>query len=330
MPKNHSRIEPFLEWLACPYCGAGFFLNEDFLQCSECDNNFPIVRGVPRFTDSDSYVASFSTEWLSNRETQLARRVGETYQILDFEMRSGLKVSEPPNVTLEAGCGAGRHTELLARRGWKMISTDLSLSVESAYANLKSHENILVIQADLNSLPIKYGSVDAIFSLGVIHHTPNPRKSFASLRRHLKPGGRMSISVYSDEGTLTKMQNRIGNLYRFAVKGTSPATLYRVVERSSRIVRLPAILYKDPLRWSTDRFIQGNKAKLNLVNVLSFLVPPMALLPDPQWRILNTFDYLSPRFASKHTYSEVLSWFKQEGFEEARPLPIPVSVTGTL
>src|SRR5437879_12957875 len=33
-------------------------------------------------------------------------------------------------------------------------------------------------------------------SLGVLHHTPDPRRAFASLPRVLKPGGRLTITVY--------------------------------------------------------------------------------------------------------------------------------------
>jgi hypothetical protein len=44
--------------------------------------------------------------------------------------------------------------------------------------------------------------------------------------------------------------------------------------------------------------------------------------------VLDTFDWYSPRYQSKHDYDEVVSWFVEAGLQRIERLPYPVSVRG--
>jgi len=312
--------------LSCPRCYDLLSLKGNLLSCKRCDKAYPIIRGIPRFVESDFYTRSFSIEWIMHRETQLSKNIGEKYQILDFELRTGFKVSSVPSgLVLDAGCGAGRHSELLARFGWRIVAVDLSLSVETAYNNLRHYDNVLVVQADLNNLPFRNDIFERIFSLGVLHHTPNPKYTFKRLSRHVKTSGLMSVSVYSDEGLLIKIHNRYGEIYRKLASRLDAWALYNVISRTLPKMPLPYHLYKVPI----ERFVRHkNRPELTPTNILSMFIPFLSFAPNLDWRILDTYDYLSPKFASKHTYNEVVSWFKTAGFVDIKKLPIPVSVTG--
>lgn len=325
-----NHIQKFLDVLMCPRCGGEFSIISKSLVCGSCNSSYLIVNGIPRFVENDAYVESFSLEWLTFPTTQLARKIGEAYQIMDFELRTGLAVKNPPAIALEAGCGAGRHTELLARHGWRLISVDLSKAVESAYENVKDYDNVLVIQADLNSLPLKAQAFDVVFSLGVLHHTPNPFNTFRSIKTHLKLGGSLSVSVYSDEGILIKLRNRIGDVYRWFGKRLKHESLLKLDTSFLNIFKLPEKYYTPPLDINLQDRQPGWKPKLTLANIFAILVPPLSFAPDLDWRILDTFDYLTPTYASYHTYSEVTEWFKREGFSLIENLRIPVSVKGIL
>jgi hypothetical protein len=54
----------------------------------------------------------------------------------------------------------------------------------------------------------------------------------------------------------------------------------------------------------------------------------MAFHDDPQWRVLDTFDWYSPWYQSKHTYEEVFRWFEDAGLEDLRVILQPISVSG--
>ena len=46
-------------------------------------------------------------------------------------------------------------------------------------------------------LPFAPESFDYIYSIGVLHHTPDCEQAFKGLPRLLKPGGRIAIWLYS-------------------------------------------------------------------------------------------------------------------------------------
>jgi hypothetical protein len=43
---------------------------------------------------------------------------------------------------------------------------------------------------------------------------------------------------------------------------------------------------------------------------------PFVNLPDSKWSILDTFDSVTPVYASTHKYSEVLEWVTSQGFNK--------------
>ena len=102
-------------------------------------------------------------------------------------------------VVLEGGCGKGRHTQLAASWGARdIISFDLSDAVETAFAATRSLENAHIIQADIYHLPLRR-VFDYAFSVGVLHHLPDPRGGFVALAAKVKPGGHISAWVYGAE-----------------------------------------------------------------------------------------------------------------------------------
>jgi SAM-dependent methyltransferase len=100
---------------------------------------------------------------------------------------------------LVGGCGKGRHTQLAARWGAReVIGVDLSAAVESAFAATRNLPNVHIVQADIYQLPVA-PVFDYAFSVGVLHHLPDPRSGFVSLASKVKPGGHISAWVYGAE-----------------------------------------------------------------------------------------------------------------------------------
>jgi hypothetical protein len=61
---------------------------------------------------------------------------------------------------------------------------------------------------------------------------------------------------------------------------------------------------------------------------LLYLVLPISLHPKAAMRVLDTFDWYSPSYQSKHTYEEVFRWFESCGLEALRVLHEPIAVRG--
>jgi SAM-dependent methyltransferase len=201
-----------LQYLACPDCGgeiellstvkeeAGEVLEGD-LCCRSCARHFPVVRGVPRFADlseveKDKAATAENFGWQWQHFTQEDERYKE--QFLGWIAPVGPDFFRD-KVVLEGGCGKGRHTRLAA--GWgarDIVGIDLSAAVESAFAATRDQENAHILQADIYHLPLK-AAFDYAFSVGVLHHLPDPRAGFVSLASKVKEGGHLTAWVYGAE-----------------------------------------------------------------------------------------------------------------------------------
>jgi hypothetical protein len=60
---------------------------------------------------------------------------------------------------------------------------------------------------------------------------------------------------------------------------------------------------------------------------LAYMIP-MAFHLDRNWRVLDTFDWYSPWYQSKHTYEEVFRWFESCGLKELRVIEQPIAAQG--
>lgn len=98
---------------------------------------------------------------------------------------------------LDAGCGFGRHLYYASRFGAKMVGLDFSHAIKRAREITDGLEDVQLIQGDLQMPPFRLRSFDFVYSIGVLHHLPDPERGFRSLLPLLRPGGVVFIWVYS-------------------------------------------------------------------------------------------------------------------------------------
>lgn len=99
---------------------------------------------------------------------------------------------------LECGCGGGQHTAFVAPFTLKYYAVDLNTSDIVRERN-KDKNNIEYIEADIATMDLGK-QFDIVFSIGVVHHTDSPDKTFENMKRHTKSGGKTIVWVYSKEG----------------------------------------------------------------------------------------------------------------------------------
>jgi len=294
--------------LICPVCGADLpdvsAWANDGHRCAGCGTSFPIFRGIPRFVASDAYAGSFSFEWNRHRKTQLdsatTRESEET-----FREKTGLSPEDVAGrLVLDVGCGMGRFADVVSRWGGRVVGIDLSLAVEAAQANLGGRENVRILQADLFRLPFRPGTFDIMYTLGVLHHTPDCEKAFRQVVPFVRPGGRVCVWVYG----------KMGPWEHFA-------RLYRRVT-----VRMPPRLLHALCHLAIPWYYV---CRLPLVGRLLWTLVPISEYPNPDWRVLDTFDWYSPKYQSLHTFPEVYRWFQSEGLVGITLLDFAVAVAGT-
>jgi SAM-dependent methyltransferase len=111
---------------------------------------------------------------------------------------------------LDVGCGMGRNSYWPLKYGAASgVAIDLDeRSLESARCNLKSFPNMQILQASACDLSFEE-NFDLVFSIGVIHHLPNPERALKRMACAAKPGGLVLIWVYGrkNNGWLVSVLN---------------------------------------------------------------------------------------------------------------------------
>lgn len=173
------------------------------LECVD-GHRYPVMRGIPRMVaghagNADAFARlqdrtrrSFGYQWTTFHdmvETFREDFLNYIHPVAPefFQGKRGL----------DAGCGFGRHIYYAAEFGAEMVGVDFSDAIEAARVNLDGQKNVHLIQADIYRLPFTEGAFDFAYSLGVLHHLPDPERGFRSLVPLLKPGGALMVWVYS-------------------------------------------------------------------------------------------------------------------------------------
>jgi len=101
---------------------------------------------------------------------------------------------------VEIGCGTGQMALYLARADRVIVGADLtraSLRLGAAAAQRFGLDRVYFVETDLRRPGLKAGAFDVVYSSGVLHHTPDPRASFARLAQLARPGGMIVLGVYN-------------------------------------------------------------------------------------------------------------------------------------
>lgn len=312
-----------LQYLICPECRTdlqladGYALTGDSIEtgalsCAKCAARYPIVRHIPRFTPLENYASSFGFEWHKHARTQYDSYSGANISETRFFNETKWARQLPGERILEVGSGSGRFTEQAASTGAMVCSLDYSVAVEANYASNGGKPNVLIVQGDLYKMPFREGTFDKVLCIGVIQHTPDVEKSFFTLARFTKPGGRLTVDVYKRNDTL---RGYIGKLF---------ATKYWVRPLTRRVA--PHELYGYVVRyinfmWPIARVINklgGFGRWLNWRLLVADYRGVFALSDEmlKEWAILDTFDMVSPHFDQPQTRETLRDWFERAGMKE--------------
>jgi SAM-dependent methyltransferase len=196
------RLSDAVALLACPRCQGALVGG---LRCERCAQSYAVEAGVPELrlpadarteaVRSFYSVAPFpgypprdSHGWLRARAAR-----SEIARLLDQAIPGDARV-------VELGCGTGQMALFLASADRLVIGADLTrASLELAEAARRRYgvERALFVETDLRAPGLREGAFDVVYSSGVLHHTPEPRSSFAAMARLARAGGIVVVGLYN-------------------------------------------------------------------------------------------------------------------------------------
>lgn len=309
--------ESHLRHLACPVCSGdlswssvsartgGEVLSGE-LSCGSCGSAYPVTGGIPRFVLADNYAAGFGLEWNIHARTQYDSYSGVPVSEERFFNETKWPREMDGQLVLEVGSGSGRFTEQAAGTGAFVVSLDYSCAVEANYRSNGSRPNVLIVQGDVFSMPLRTGYFDKLFCFGMLQHTPDPRRAFLRLPQYLKPEGHVVVDIY--KRTFLRAYLHSKYYLRPFTRGVAPDKLYAFTTKwvdlmwpiTSRIRRIPVV--GPSINW---RLMVADYSRLGLEGRIL-----------REWAYLDTFDMLSPRYDKPKTLREVRKWFTQAGLQD--------------
>lgn len=196
---------------------------------------------------------------------------------------------------LEAGCGGGQHTFFIAPYAKRITAVDLNtLSIAKKRNN--QFDNIDFIEDDIAEMELKK-QFDIVFCIGVIHHTDNPEKTVENLKRHVKPGGKLIVWVYSEEGNYI-VRTIVEPLRKLFLHTMDRKNLLIISKIITGLMYIPIYsLYKLPLYFLPyyDYFVNFRKMSFGR-------------------NTLNVFDKLNAPQVEFISYGRIKNWFPDQEF----------------
>lgn len=102
----------------------------------------------------------------------------------------------PGDAVLDAGCGTGRALpplrEAVGPTG-TVIGADLTPEMLDEAVRAGRGKAATLLRADVARLPLRAGSLDAVFGAGLVSHLADPATDLRELARVVRPGGRLAL-----------------------------------------------------------------------------------------------------------------------------------------
>jgi SAM-dependent methyltransferase len=311
-----------LDYFVCLKCGNGFTvlsatsedsvtgeIAEGGLQCSHCQVIVPVVRNLPRFVSTESYAGNFGFQWNRFDTIQVDRVMRNDLSRERFYKTTGWPTRMEGQRILEAGCGAGRFTQLALETGAEVFSFDLSSAVEAAWRNNASSPRLSMFQASIYDIPLREASFDKIFCVGVLQHCPDVAAAFRSLLPFLRPGGEVVIDVYEKE-------TGVPSLKRIVRPILTPLGTERIYKLLTWVIP-PAFELKKAL----NRIPAIGRQIGKLIPIGPVSHAPRLIYTDDelkQVKILSALDMYSPVYDQPQSMDAVQRWFDDAGLVEVK------------
>lgn len=212
---------------------------------------------------------------------------------------------------LDAGCGNGRVTNLMANLTTNNITGIDFSSYDVAAENLKKYPHVKIKQANLLEDLSHVGKFDFIYCQEVLHHTGDAKKGFMNLTRILNPKGEIAIYVYKQKAPVREF---VDDLIRDKIKNLNYLDASKVCEgitllgKNLSTIKEKVIVPDIPVlgiqagTYDIQRFLYHYFMKCFWNEGLSW-----------SENVTINYDWYHPEDCTRHTVEEVMAWYLEAG-----------------
>ncbi len=186
-------------------------------------------------------VKSFGEEWTKFNyfnENEINRAGDQYFDIIPDELIRGKYI-------LDVGCGTGRWSKYLLGKAAFIECIDPSNAVFAAAKLLRGHSNVRVSKAGAESIPFPDNSFDFVFSLGVLHHTPDTEKAMQSCVKKVRHGGHFMVYLYyklDNRGLIFKLLYQVSDFFRRIISKLPPGLKKIICDAIAILIYLPFVI----------------------------------------------------------------------------------------
>jgi len=278
------------------------------------NENLAILADSSEHTNQAQTNSSFSEKWVKLDKESSTEGIEEFQKkwLLDlygFKTVEGLQTFlADKNVIIDAGCGLGYKSEWLARLAphATVFGIDFSEAAYVAAARYKHLPNLCFFRGDIANLPFRKGSLDFILCDQVIHHTEDPKKTFAHLSSLLSPTGKFACYVYAKKALPREL---VDDYFRKATHNLSHEDMWKF---SDQLTELGKTLSQLNVKFVSPDIpalgIKGGEYDIQRFIYWNFL----KCFYHPGWTKQENdscnFDWYSPSNAERYSADEFKAW----------------------
>jgi ubiquinone/menaquinone biosynthesis C-methylase UbiE len=266
---------------------------------------------MPADTDNnlDLRVASgFGREWSTFRQDEDHLSREQRQAIFDdyFGIFPWHLLPPGGGVGLDAGCGTGRWSVLVAPRVQHLHLLDPSAHALSvAKQNLRNVNNVSYHLDSVATIPVPPRSLDFAFSLGVLHHVPDTEAAIAAIADKLKPNAPFLVYLYyafDNRPVWYRLLWRVTDLARFVVSRL-PHRLRLAISQS-----VAALVY-----WPLARLARFVSRRGRSASAL-----PLSYYADKSFYVMRTdaYDRFCTRLEKRFRRAEIERMLARAGFKD--------------
>lgn len=245
----------------------------------------------------DRTIRDFGVQWTTYRSNEgyfgTVELLADFFDgVLDLREIRGKQVAD-------IGSGTGRIVNMLIDAGAAHV---LGVEPSSAYRVMLENtlcrgDRVTCLNVRGDQLPPS-GELDFVFSVGVIHHIPEPDATIRAAYEALRPGGRIAIWVYGREG------NELYLSIALPMRRITRRLPHDMLAALVRVLDVPLVAYIAACR------------RLPLP-MRRYMTEVMGKL-TPAKRRLGIYDQLNPAYARYYTRAEARDLLARAGFVDIR------------